>query len=426
MMHGAGQDAALVVQGRVTNVNMVNWTVDCVSQFDMHFYGDIQVSALYLHYNNGEGVCVMPEVGAVVMITIPSDTTPPYVSGFIAPMVVNGGAQLDTQTPAQAVQTSIFGTQSADPNAADDADAPQGTRSRGAGAVPFPQVDARFDAGRPPANPGDIMLRTRDGNFVTLHRGGVVSIGATELSQRIYIPIGNKILDISGDYEHQNVGGSIKWGIQEGPSITNPAAQHMETFRVFANDQFADIRVAKGKVLNPVGEPDGDAGENDDLQNLGIGTKDIICYEVTVAQGGFKAVTGDLSDPAIRNSQVLRFFFDLGGNVFLRASGSALFRFNTSLKVSVAKDIDIECDTLSINAKNGTHIGGGPLVEIAGDFIKLGGGGLPVARMGDGVSVPLAGVTVSGTLNGAPFTGVLQSVGTLNGTIISGNPNCQA
>ena len=422
LMHQAGHDAAIVAQCRVINVNMVNWTVDVVSQFDRHHYSDIQVSSLYLHYDNGEGVYVMPEVGAQVMVTIPSDTSPPYVSAFLAPM--SQAADATVSNPTTAVQTSSTGTQSADPNAASNAAAPSGTRSRG-GAVPNPGNDASFAAGRYPANPGDIIMRGRDGNFAILHRGGVLSIGATEIAQRIYIPLGNKVMDVSGEFEHQNIGGSIHWGIQQGPSVKNPATECMETYRVFANDQFASIRVASGKVLHPVGEPD---GETDNAT-------DILYYEVAVASGGFKAVSGDLSDPGIRNQTVLRFFFDKVGNVFLRCAGTALFNFKKSLTLKIATDFNVSCKTMELQASDTAKVGGGSYTEITGATVKVSNGAnQAVARMGDAVQVtPLAPDTLvmianpqiqppAPLMSGAPITFQVVSGSPWSGLITGGNP----
>ncbi len=420
--HMAGMDSAVTMQGRVVNVNTVNWTVDVVSQYDRHYYRDIQVSALYLHYNQGEGVYILPDVGAVCMITIPSDTSPPFVSGFVAPMEVVGGTEKPLENPDDAIVTTIFGTQ--EPNQAEltGSDAPDGTTSHG-GKVPYPQVTARFDAGRPPGKPGDLWLRGRDGNFVVLHRGGVLQVGATEIAQRMYIPLANKILDISGFYEHMNVGGGVQWGLQEGPSVENPPAQHMQTYRVFANDQFCDIRIATGKVFSPVGEPDGDAGFSDEINALHLGTDELIVCEVTVAKGGFKAGSGDVASGATHNQTKLRFFYDRGGNIFLRAEGSAFFGFKKDLKVRVVGNAALKCKQFTLDTDEGFQVLGGPLVEIKGDVVRLQAGTQPIARQGDSVAIVLPVAQVSGTVSGNPFTGTITLVTPLYGSIISGNPN---
>lgn len=412
MMHKAGQDPARVVQCRVTDVNLVNWTVDVISQFDRYYYRDIQVGALYLHYNQGEGAYVTPDIGAVCMVTIPSDTSPPYVSSFLAPMESAGEPGSSEET----VVTSIFGE---DEKSSDDA--PAGTRSRG-GDVPYPQVDARFNAGRPPAKPGDIVLRGRDGNFAILHRGGVLQVGSTELAQRFYIPLANKILDISGNYEHMNTGGGVRWGIQEGPSPTNPPTNYVGTFRVFADDQFCDVRIVKGHVTSPVGEPDGDDGARDDLQTMGIG-QDIIVYEIDLAQGGFHAGSGDLVDPSVRNRTKFRYFFDRSGNVFLRAEGAALLHVKGPLKVKAQRLEAHLAEDAYISAPKGLVLDGGTMAELRADVVRLQAGTSPVARVGDQVQLLAPTAQVTGTLNGSAFTGVITFTTPIPGVILSGNPN---
>jgi len=166
----AGLTAALFVTGTIANVNVVNWTVDVFSKYDRKRYFNIQVGSPYLHPNSGEGLYVMPEVGATVSICLPSDSAPPYVAAFLMP-------------PETLPDTAT-------------ADAPAGTRSHGA--VSKNASDSSFYGGRPRAQPGDIWLKGRDGNFVILHRGGVLQFGASELAQRICIPLGNHVMDISG------------------------------------------------------------------------------------------------------------------------------------------------------------------------------------------------------------------------------------
>lgn len=441
LMSQAFQQPAVIMQCRVINVNMVNWTVDVISQFDRHYFSDIQVLSPYLHYDQGEGISVMPEVGAVCMVCIPSDTTPPFVAGFVAPMEQLGGPQLQSPSdPNSAIVTTIQGTQTANQNQTTGNDAPNGTRSRGSNTTQYPQVDAAFSAGRPAANPGDIMLRTRDNNFVCLKRGGMVQIGSTELAQSIYIPLGDKLLDITGEYEHQNIGGSQHWGVQQGPLVDNPAVQNMECYRVYANDQYCNIRIVKGKVLNPIGEPDGDAGDATDLASLSIGQDDnYLIYEVAVGKesdtsNGFQAVSGDPNSDTVRNETVLRFFFDVAGGVFLRAEGNALLSFHQKLKIKVGTTFEIDCEDLIIQASKSATIGGTTLSQIQGQLVKFQAGeGLPAARQGDAIQVSMSGTTITGTIVAAALgptpvacTIVVASAAPAPGGIVmTGNPNIQ-
>lgn len=421
--HKAGLDSATVFSGRVINVNLVNFTVDVISLYDRYYMNDIQVISPYLHYNNGEGIYVMPDVGAMCMITMPSDTSPPFVSGFLAPMEVVGGTGKPEENPDQAITTNLFGAQSANQSAITGTDAPDGTRSRG-GTVPFPNTDARFDAGRPAVKSGDIWVRGRDGNFLVLHRGGVLQIGSTELAQRIFIPISNKVLDISGTYEHMNTGGEVLWGVQEGPSIANPACQMVETYRLFANDEFCDLKVAWSKVFNPVGEPDGDAGGNDDIQNLDLGVSQPIVCEIVLAKNGFKAGSADVASSGVRNETKLRFFFDRTGGVFLRAEGAANFFFKKELRIRTNDNASLRSKKqLVLEGEEGIQLLSGKLIEIKGDVVRLGAGTTPVARQGDTVSITIPTASVTGTVGGQAFTGVMTIPTPLFGNIVTGNVN---
>lgn len=378
-------DAAEVVQGRVWNVNLVNWTVDVIAQFDQRRYFDVQVSSPYLHSNNGEGMYAMPEEGASCLVCLPSDSSPPFVLAYVMPPEFMD----NTSAP----------------------DAPAGTASHGQ-----PQkyaTAASFAGGRPQANLGDIWLRTRDENFVILHRGGVLQIGATPLAQRIYIPLNNVIHDVSGNYAHYNTGGAISWGVQNGPSIVHAPTQYMQTVRVFADDKFADIRMTAGKVRSPVPEPDGDKGESDAITQFKLGTeKDApIIYEVAVAQGGFAPESGDLASTGIRNKTVLRFFFDRTGGTFLRAEGNVLIACHKKLRVKVTDDIIIDGKgNMTVTIEKDMTLNGKGSVAIHGSVIRLGPGQKPVSGVGDIVQVIL------------PFTPMTASPTpmTLSGTILSG------
>jgi hypothetical protein len=361
MTSQAGHVEAKICQGRIVNINLVKWTVDVVAQFDRKRYFNIQVSSPYLHHANGEGIYVMPEVNATVMVCMPSDDTPPFVMCFVM--------------PTETVDTSTD-------------DAPMGTTSHAQPAVN--PTGASFAAGRQ-ANPGDIWLRTRDNNFVILRRGGVLQVGSTPLAQRIYIPLNNQVMDVSENYEHQNSGGAMTWGLQEGPSKQIYPTQFMQTFRVFAENQYADVRITVGDVTNPLGDPDGGAaaaavglGQN----NNATTASNCILYEVAVSPQGFNANTGEPNAGAVSGS-VMRFAFDRQSNALIRMSGNFSHQVMGSYTLSVVEDIIIEstAGSLYLNAQSGATIDGGPSTTIKGTVVRLGVGQSGVARIGDFVRV---------------------------------------
>lgn len=295
-------------------------------------------------------------------------------------------------------------------------------------------------------------MRTRDDNFVILRRGGVLQLGATELAQRIFIPLNNQVIDISQNYEHINAGGAISWGIQVGPSLTEYPATWNQTFRVFANDNFADIKVAAGNVTNPVPEPDGGIA----LGKAGVGTGDDgkgsnpIVYEVTVSPKGFNAITGEVQASAVAAS-VMKFTFDRQGNGLARFAGNFYFQCPKALTFDVTGTVTLTCgDAVSMTAVNGFDIDGGTYTAIKGKVVRIGAGTLPVVRQGDVVttpvspasplmaasplmnvvltfaSLPVPGVPAPAVAQIIPSPGNLLLTGTLLGQNTGGNPSVLA
>jgi hypothetical protein len=397
----AGHEAAKIVQGRVMNVNLVKWTVDVAAQFDRHKYFNIQVGSPYLHHANGEGIYVIPEIGCKAVVCIPSDSTPPFVIGFVmANEMVNDSS----------------------------ADAPQGTTSHSQ-ATPNP-TDASFAGGRPVAKLGDIWMRTRDGNFVILHRGGVLQIGATELAQRIYLPLNNSVMDISENYAHHNTGGSITWGLQDGPSLSKFPTQHQQTFRIFADDKYADIRVSSGKVYSPLGDPDNGAAAS--AAGVGQSSDSPVICEVAVSPQGFIAESGEAVDASTVTNSVLRFVFDRSGNTLLRVEGNLYFKLDKKLTFDVQGSISVStADAASFKAVNGFDIDGGQYVALKGSVIRLKEGQTPVGRIGDTVNTGLVAAPVKIQFSASPTAGVpldatITTTADFIGKISSGNNNVLA
>jgi hypothetical protein len=180
--------APVIETGRVINVNMTDWSVDVVSEHANKLFFDIQVMSPYFHYFNGEGIYCMPEVGATCWVCKPSNgrMSDAFVMGFMAP---------------------------------------------------FDQDHISYRCNRQNLNPGDIMLRTRDENFVILRRGGVVQIGAGPICQRMYIPIRNFIKDFCENYQLTTLGGDLTWEVKrpdQTPDGTSPCLVTLNS-REFAN-----------------------------------------------------------------------------------------------------------------------------------------------------------------------------------------------
>lgn len=394
-----GMGAAIMAQGVIVDVNVKNWTVDVHSKFDRRKWFDIQVGSPYLHFNSGEGLYVMPEVGAKCIVCLPSDGTQPFISTFIAPLETRG---------AEAKENEEGDLELVAPGGKDKT------------------VEASFSAGRYPAKPGDIVARTRDGNFLILHRGGVVQIGATQLSQRIFVPIGNLMMDISERYAHHNVGGSINWGLQEGPSEATSPTQFAQVFRIYANDEWADLRIACGKVKKLTGEPDGSV-TLDRLKELSIGLEDIV-YEVTLASDGFDPQTGEPTGGA-KNRAQFRFFFDRAGGTMLRSEANVYVFSKKQIYMESLEKITMKSRALVLNGSESLK-GTGAICDLSYASVALGpdgGSRRPAARMGDptlsGSLVPAPCIITFATAPspGVPAAATIQFPTGLAGTVTGGN-----
>lgn len=163
-----GTTPAYIEAGRVLDVDITNYTLSITTKYTKKPQTGVTWSSPYMHFVNGEGVYIMPEVGSVCWVCFPSDGDRPFVLGW-APFMDEGDY-----------------------------------RSR-----------------RQDLNPGDIYLGTRDENFLVLRRGGVVQIGGGPLSQRIFLPINNTIKDFCENYGLYTLGGDLEWTIQRKEDTTD-------------------------------------------------------------------------------------------------------------------------------------------------------------------------------------------------------------
>lgn len=392
-----GAFAAFIHEARIIDVNLVNWTVDCVTVFDQKRYFDIQVASPYLHPNVGEGIYAVPEVGCKCLVCIPSDGPPPFVLAFIMP-----------------VESIPFTDEKA-------AAAEQGE----------PVGSYTFRGGRPRPKLGDIYMRGRDGNFCILHRGGVLQIGSTHLAQRIYVPLQNLVTDISQNYNHFNTGGCINWGIRPGSPEENPECDYRQTFRVFANDEYADVRISIGQEHNPALEPTGDDGATSDMEQLGVNTDHRINVEFLVAPGGFNSNTGMFGDSVNSRDVVkLRMLIDRGGNVMLRSEGSVVMRVKEKMRLRVDGDLELISSegNITVQADGLCRIQGGSTLELAtdGGVVKLNGGSKPVASVGSQIlitaQVPIPVMVQVAPPPAPPVPGVITAGAIFSGNVSTGNP----
>jgi hypothetical protein len=165
-----GYHQPVIEVARIVNVNVNDYTVDTVAEYGNRRAFDIQVMSPYFHFFNGEGWYAMPEIGALCWVCqeSPGLFGRQFVLGYMAPhderLEANTGLQADN-----------------------------------------------YRANRQILNPGDMMWRGRDENFVVLRRGGVVQVGSSPANQRMYIPLGSIIRDFCFGYELFSLAGELKF-----------------------------------------------------------------------------------------------------------------------------------------------------------------------------------------------------------------------
>ena len=198
-MTQSGYFSVVVEKGRVLDVDPKRWALT-IGTFFTNKMGIIDVPILcpYLGFD-GEGIYVMPEVGTVVYTCNPSDSVQCFVLGWIPP------------------------GEAPEPNEITDDDA----------AAPRTYV-----SNRPPANPGDIVIRGKDENFFYMRRGGLLQLGANALAQRVYIPVGNIIRDLAQTYELITLPGELKWELDSPED--HPDGKAPGRFRLLARKYASD------------------------------------------------------------------------------------------------------------------------------------------------------------------------------------------
>jgi hypothetical protein len=390
-----GGVGAHIIEGRIIDVNLGNWTVDFVSQFDQKFFLNVQVTSPYMNPNQGEGIYAFPEVGSKCLLCIPSDGPPPFIIGFFMP------------------QESI--------GAGGNAEAPEGTGTTG-GTTAAPGTNATFSGGRPRPKPGDIYMRGRDGNFCVLHRGGVLQIGATALAQRIFIPVGNIITDISQNYHHHNTAGSVNWGVSAAPSEENPPTSWKQTFRLFANQDQATVRVAVGTFEDIIGVPAGSVGLTESIaEGIGAGDSPIVC-EVTISPEQIGGDDGSVGANTKKQTK-LQFAFDKSGGAYLWTAGSVVLATKKKFYLLAEDDITIRSGkNVVLEAAGALRLGSkGGLTELRGDVVMIGPGQDAVAHVGSIVQITIPpGTPLS--LPVASGSAALSLPLTITGIVTTGKP----
>lgn len=315
----------IIEEATVVDVNKRNFTVSAITRHTSKRYDDLQCALPYFHNDNGEGIYFLPEVGAVCQIFRGSDTTPPFILGFLA---------------IPAVTESADGT-------------PLRSTSSGGSST-----DVSFRGRRLDILPGDIVMATRDENFVVLRRGGVLQLGATDLAQRMYIPIGNYIRDFCENYRLDTLGGDLSWTVerQENDPGGDAPVSYAFHLREFAQDEKASFRVRH-------------------LPPQGTSTEEKSVWEVTVAKNKINTETGAVSDETYTMVVAMdgtktefvgaSYSVRVTGDFLLEADGNATVRSSKKALVEGTQEARLKGTTKAVVEGASVLVGGDDAVEPA-------------------------------------------------------------
>lgn len=337
-----GSKAASIHRAHVINVNMRDYTVDVQTEahpFSNHF--DIPFMVPYVHQAQGEGFAFMPEIGSSCWVCSPSETgRDSFVLGW----------------------TTV-------------------------------QENGTFRGGRELLNPGDIHLNTRDGNFVTLRRGGIVQIGATPVCQRLFLPIRNIIQDFAENYQLSTPAGDLTWLVDRTDASGDG---HQGCLFTLAAKEFSD---------DPNANP---------LATLKIGShgdgNDTILTLQTLSAGGGSVMTnltlnksGDLSWSLARNGALV-----IKGDYSTKVSGKMTTTSGGDMSFASKGVFSAKGNEAHV-ASSGATLDLTSTASLNGAIVKLGDAIAPV--MIDTGSFSLWAAAVTALLTGPPtaiaFKGIL-------------------
>ena len=336
-----GYDSVHIETGTVVNVNVRNYTVDFITQYSSKHIPDVRIMAPYLHFNNGEGFTVIPEVGATAAICIPSDGDPAFVLGFIAAAEMDH-AKVDEDLESKLSEPGV--------ETEDDIDS-QNTTDSGGSTAPADgsPTGAGFRSGRPILNPGDMLWQGRDENFVAMRRGGVLQLGSTNICQRAYIPLLNIIRDFSENYELNTAAGTFSW--RTGRVEDDPGGQAPTEYQIlaheYAQDEFASIKIEFGSLDNEETPPEGD--------------KTFI--QVTIAPQAI-----DRKDGTVEGDPMYVLRLDKAGNTYMMQAGTR------TVEIKVDDNLTVDGNrTELIKGNDEEKVDGDKKTEIGGTHEQKGG-----------------------------------------------------
>lgn len=343
----SGLDRVLIEEGRIINVNMRRWTADVKTETNQSNFLDIQWGNAYLHFANGEGIYAMPEVGAKCMVCRPSDS-PPFIMCFTTTFEREGvqdgenQGERDVQEGQEAANSNIT-----------------------------------FASGRPHLQQGDIMLRGRDGNQIWLRRGGVVEIGSTAISKRLYIPLLNYIRDFCENYSLMTFGGDLSWVVNRVDDAPDGEAKALLKIlaKEAAQHEHATVAIQVGQV------------DDDNRVSITV-APNAIDMETAIADGGplFELLIDKEGSVEITSKKDATITIE--GELELTVEGGATYDYQSGVTTSVSGNHETSVSgshKLTANSSEERMSGSKTITSSA---IRLGGTG---ASKGVALGPPLMG-----------------------------------
>lgn len=305
----AEQNASWVEKGIIYNVDLKNFTVDVLTDYEGKRFENCQIAAPYFHTHHGEGIYAMPEIGSACLVLQPSDDDTAIVLAYIGSFELEGAKQDNLEDKAGEVDTETEEME----DVLKKLGAPTSTSSTGSSESKTTSASTR--AGRPYMNPGDIMLRTRDENFIALRRGGVIQIAGTPTCQTVYVPLKNWMRHFAENFEVNTPGGELEWTVQRqenDPGGKAPVLYRL-TLRDKAQNDKADIQIKMGHV--------------DDNER----------YELTVAPEGIV-----VADGKVEGTPKFKMTINKDGDQKFKIEGSLEYEITKDRKVTIKGSDTVE------------------------------------------------------------------------------------
>lgn len=161
----------IVEQGIIESVDPSKHTAVVQTVFSNKSLVDVKFAMPFVSHWSRAGLRFLPEPGTICYVFTPADDSGHFIMGF---------SELGTSNE---VHERAGGTNSA--------------------------VDYRGEY--PALDPGDCHIGSLDNNYIILKRGGILQIGATQLAQRMYIPIENLVRDYYQRYHGFSPMGEMVW-----------------------------------------------------------------------------------------------------------------------------------------------------------------------------------------------------------------------